>query len=213
MVLMQIALMDMPNIAGYYGNSAPLFNRWKNITHTEIGLFNSLDYPLRLIKNAKYATCNQDTLTEQFKREIFFAVFLNLRYHKESQLAFVPSDSDRNIYVERNIIADFMSSDKKKLFGGRKPTFTEEIKLPILGSIFSKDLPTELPQQLPQQLPNSFVDLVNEFNKLFPEYSVDPKEELVQSIYGSIYFNMVPTSGQLEDLEINKINVKKEKQC
>ena len=53
----QFAFIDHPNIGGYYGHTAPVFNNFKQLTHPEICLFNSIDYLIKFVKNAKYTNC------------------------------------------------------------------------------------------------------------------------------------------------------------
>ena len=203
MLLMQIALIDLPNIGGYYGHSAPLLNKWNNITHTEIGLFNSIDYPLKLVKNAKYASCNQDNVSSiKFKNEIFFAVYLYTVYQKESQLAY--TKIDENTWIERDIIGDFMKSGKSQV-GGKTDIKPDNVNIKPTN-INIKQLGTDN-----SKLYNIFYNEVMKFNKLFPKYIVNYKDKLVVNIFNAMYYKSVPTSGQL--LDMMKEKPKKETTC
>lgn len=272
MLFMQIALIENPKIGGYYGHSSPLLNSWKNITHTEIGLFNSIDYPLKFVKNAKYSTCNHDKNYDKknFKKEILYAVYLNMIYNSESQSAFSKT-KDPNIYVERDIINDFMNSDLQIMNGGRnevndiineskygemnniniknmnnmndmkkqilekiKPEnndksstignikLSEELKkikpvkndksqtienINLLEEIKKiKELNEEYTEKKNTDVITSLYNLsVNNFNKYFSDYKIDGKDIVVKNVFHSIYYQMVPNSGQIEHLQKKEI--------
>lgn len=54
---MEFAFINNPKIGGYFGSSAPLMNKFKNITHPELCLFNLVDYPIKININSDFASC------------------------------------------------------------------------------------------------------------------------------------------------------------
>lgn len=105
---MQIACIDNPNIGGYFGSSAPLLNRWKNITHTEICLFNSVDYPVNVVYDAPYTTCNKtsNSVNRGYMKYVVFAMYLT--YFRQSQKKY---EINGNTFKKIDLINQFLNSD------------------------------------------------------------------------------------------------------
>ena len=109
MLFLQIACIDQPNIGGYFGSSAPLINNMKNITHTEIGLFNTIDYPMNIITNAKFSSCFHTSYSEKIIRLRRISIFIMYAlYYKQSQKKY----EIKGVKVKRiKLIKQFMESD------------------------------------------------------------------------------------------------------
>ena len=104
-LFMQFATLDDPNIAGYVGSSTPLVNKWKNITHPEICLFNTRDYPLKTVFNQSLSTCYN---IEQNNINIKLMLFLYHIYFYEHQKQYI---IDGIKYCKKDLILEFLFSD------------------------------------------------------------------------------------------------------
>lgn len=108
LLFLQIACINNPNIGGYFGSSAPLMNRWKNITHTETCLFNSVDYPTNVAYDAPYTTCNK-TSTNVYENYMKYVVFtMYLTYFRQSQKKYVIKG---NSFRKVDLVNQFLNSD------------------------------------------------------------------------------------------------------
>nr|QBK88847.1 MAG: hypothetical protein LCMiAC01_05290 [Mimivirus LCMiAC01] len=107
-LFLQIACLKNPNIGGYFGSSSPLMNYRRNITHTETCLFNVVDYPVNIVRNAPFSTCNNDD-KEKTINMINIAIFmLYSMYFKQSQRKFILNGFN----IKRiNLINQFLYSD------------------------------------------------------------------------------------------------------
>jgi sensor histidine kinase YesM len=72
----------------------------------EIGLFNSYNYPLKLVNDAEYSTCNRKEFNTKYRYEILLAVFLYINFYTESQLKYLIPDGDI-IIVKNDVINKF----------------------------------------------------------------------------------------------------------
>jgi len=138
-LFMEIALIDKPYIGGYYGHSAPnKVNKFLSITHPEYCLFNSIDYPFKIVKDSILSTCNRniaydDARMGRISYNVKFTLYLYRRYICEASInTRISIHTDRLIL--RNIHDDFMKSDNgiEHIFGG---------SLPKASSVISENQP------------------------------------------------------------------------
>lgn len=203
MLLMQIAFIKDTNIAGYYGHSAPLLNSYKNITHTEIGIFNSLDYPMKPVSDALYSTCNLTSYTQNNINEIVFAVYLNMIYHSQSQLKYNKTN-DSNVFIERDIINDFMNSDT--IQHGGKLKIKQQLTNHIVNKLDIKTIKTDTPLT-DNIFKLSNYEIISKYNQQTQLYKIE-NNELTNNIINAIKYGAVPIDGHIntnyEFIETNK---------
>lgn len=83
-LFLKIACYKFPYINGYFAHSNPLLNRFNNITHPEICIFNPSETPLKTLYNTPYTTCRKN---KNDLNALIFTLFL-LNYHKTSQTTY-----------------------------------------------------------------------------------------------------------------------------
>jgi hypothetical protein len=108
-LFMQIALINQPNIGGYYGTSAPCFNyKYGNtITHTEICLFNVVDYPVKYGYNSPYTTCYRSYTLDT---ELIWSIYLHRMYDCQHQKQYKVIKTDSTKAFKQNLIKKFLNS-------------------------------------------------------------------------------------------------------
>jgi hypothetical protein len=121
LLCLQFAFIHSPNIAGYYGHSAPVFNKHKQITHPEICLFNSVNYNLKLVKNAPYSNCNRNDLNnvEKYKnyQKILILYFIKF-YNQYNRKVNVNNNIDQVLFYDSIIDSFFNQTTNIPQHGG-----------------------------------------------------------------------------------------------
>jgi hypothetical protein len=168
LLCLQIALFNIPNIGGYYGHSAPVFNNYNNITHPEICLFNSIDYKFKLIKNAKFSTCNLNENNNKYNIYIKIAVLYYIKYYNQyNKKIYI---NDENEIISLNKIDDFFNPDLNQHGGDANYTdFKPPSRLQILPTNKKLDIGPDIsikkisdfkpPSRLPILPTNKKVDI------------------------------------------------------
>ena len=214
LLVLQIASIDNSNIGGYFGHIAPLFNKWNNITHSEICLFNSVDYPFKPIKNALFSTCNNEYSHFEIEQFILIGVQYYIRYRNESQIAKKILDTGniqkidliKNFFDYTNIFDS--NFDSTNLKGGKNIYNQNNIYLhrDIQNHNFKID---KTPENKPENKPendqslikhkNTINELLEIHNKQYPNFKIDntPKnKDFLLKLIACINFNIQPTPNQ-----------------
>jgi len=223
LLLLQIACMNDPEIGGYYGHSAPILNKWNNITHTEICLFNLVDYPLKPMINAPYSTCNINN-SENLDNNIKYLVFsMYLQYFTESQMSYILIE-DQHIFIENDLIKQFVYKNTN-MSGGRNVVDTlPEINIFPLNTnknninnkpnleISNKNNINNKPNLEISNKSNiinkssvytydEFTKfIVSQYNSKTTKYKIDENDTLVKNIVISIMAGCIPTAGQMSSI-------------
>lgn len=119
-LFLQFATINNTSIGGYFGSAAPLMNNRKNITHTEVCLYNLVDYPVSIVKNTPYTTCfntinnNIDNIDQVFTNKNILVncavCILYVLYFKQHQKKYMINGLNIS---KINLIDNFLNSDNQ----------------------------------------------------------------------------------------------------
>ena len=220
LLCLQFAFINNPQIGGYYGHSAPIFNKYKNITHPEICLFNTVDYMIDIVKNAKFTNCNITDTTNKYDKYIlvvsmYFIKFYN-QYNRKIDI------TDFGQIISHNIINSFFTQNlitEPELVGGEIPDKLKEIKQisDKLKEITEEKSNLKKITEQKLNIPttdeihiciNEIIKCINTNEDNFYKFDEDDKNFIITTIK-CLHLNINPTTGQsifLNNEEFNLIN-------
>ena len=226
-LLLQFACINSPEIGGYYGHIGPVLNSWKNITHTEICLFNLVDYPVKAVVNADYSTCNitDPNIIAKDKNISYVVLSLYILYFTQHQQTLIRKN---NRFVNRNIFKDFLGSEIQ--MGGRAELADKLIndqfinnkfinnklidnklidnKLEPISNNIKNDIlePNKESYEQIELTPEVVRKIINKYNTSTKLYKIDENDNLAHNIIWTTLYPFILTGGNELPNEIKSID-------
>ncbi len=215
-LLLQFACIDSPEIGGYYGHIGPVMNKWKNITHTEICLFNLVDYPVKAIIDADYSSCNitPNAVISEDKTLKYVTFVMYVMYFVQQQERNIRID---NRFTTKNLFKQFLGSDVQ--VGGRANDSSNTINLPEVDEYQIPSRTKELlqnPDINPKYMDNNqkeneielslpvIKNIIQKYNSITNQYKISENDDFAHKLVWVTLYPFISTGGVLSEMSFYK---------
>lgn len=192
---LQFAFINNLNIGGYYSHSSPVFNRFKNITHPEICLFNSVDYIIKFIKNAPYTNCNIDNNNIKYKKYLIILILYFIKFYNQynkkinisNNIDIIPGTIIDNFFDQTQIGGNPLFEN---IYKSNRSNRSKKIDTKSFQSNIENDI------KIKESI-NILIEFINDMeeNDKYIDMSEDDINFLI-NIIKCLHLNIKPTNGQ-----------------